>query len=67
MFCKGGDSCTPYRYCNIDCNPLILFTFWGAVDSPDPDETLEELQLMPKAAKKKKVVKKKAKKAKKKK
>jgi hypothetical protein len=42
-----------------------LFTFWGAVDSPDPDETLEELHLMPKA--KKKAVKKKAKKAKKKK
>jgi hypothetical protein len=39
----------------------------GGVDSPDPDETLEELPLMPKAAKKKKVVKKKAKKAKKKK
>jgi hypothetical protein len=37
----------------------------GGVDSPDPDETLEELPLMPKA--KKKAMKKKAKKSKKKK
>jgi hypothetical protein len=37
----------------------------GGVDSPDPDETLEELALMPKA--KKKAMKKKAKKSKKKK
>jgi hypothetical protein len=37
----------------------------GGVDSPDPDETLEELSLMPKA--KKKAMKKKAKKSKKKK
>jgi hypothetical protein len=47
-----------------------LLTFWGAVDSPDPDETLEESLLMPMAAKKKakkKTAKKKTKKAKKKK
>jgi hypothetical protein len=37
----------------------------GGVDSPDPDETLEESLLMPKA--KKKAMKKKAKKSKKKK
>jgi hypothetical protein len=43
-----------------------LFTFWGANDSSDPNETLKGVALMPKA--KKKVAKKKvAKKAKKKK
>jgi hypothetical protein len=30
-----------------------LLTFWGRNESPDPNETLEELSLMPMAAKKK--------------
>lgn len=57
-------------YCIPNCKPLILFTFWGANDSSDPNGTLKELALMPMAAKKKakkKVAKKKTKKAKKKK
>ena len=45
--------------------PTHIVHVLGGVDSPDPDETLEELPLMPKA--KKKAMKKKAKKSKKKK
>ena len=45
--------------------PTHIVHVLGGVDSPDPDETLEELPLMPKA--KKKAMKKKPKKAKKKK
>jgi hypothetical protein len=43
-------------------------TFWGWIESPDPNETLKELALMPKAKKKaaKKVAKKKTAKKKKK-
>ncbi len=53
-------------YCKTNCKSLILLTFWGANDSPDPNGTLKELALMPKA-KKKTAKKKTAKKAKKKK
>ena len=56
-------------YCNIACNLLILFAFWG-MRFAGPEQTLEESLYMPKTAKKKAKkapAKKKAKKAKRKK